>query len=67
MSKSAPADRTIYPFRTMKVGEEFFLPGVKSTFRAYVYHRAAALGRKFTCRQETRRGVAGVVVERVAN
>lgn len=63
--KQVAADRTIYPFRTMKVGEEFFVPHAKPAFRHYVYHRAAVMKRKFTVRQETRRGVTGIVVERI--
>jgi hypothetical protein len=57
--------RIIYPFRTMKVGEEFFAPGKGASFRVYVYHRAKALGRKFIVRADTRHGVDGMVVERV--
>lgn len=71
MSKEADtADvsaQTIYPFRTMNIGEEFFvsLVDVGPSFRSYVYHRAKALERRFTVRKETRRGVDGLVVERI--
>ena len=64
--KSSPADRAIYPFHTMKVGEEFFIPDAAPSFRAYVYHRAAVLGRRFTVRKETRGSKSGLVVERIA-
>lgn len=63
--KSTVVDRTIYPFRTMKIGEEFFIPNATDAFKSYVYHRARTLERRFTIRTETRKGVTGVVVERV--
>jgi hypothetical protein len=65
MAKPA-VDRSIYPFRTMKIGEEFFVPGADRSFRCYVYHRASFLGRRFKFRMEERRGIKGAVVERVS-
>ncbi len=64
--KKSPIDRTIYPLATMDIGEEFFfVPNSEPSFRAYVCHRAATLGRKFTVHKEARGGKVGLVVERV--
>jgi hypothetical protein len=45
------AGKTVYPFKTIKIGESFVAnPPNSSNFQVYCYMRAKALGRKFVTR-----------------
>lgn len=54
-----------YPWRTVEVGESFFVPGRTSTsiqHDAYRYYRP----RRFRCKQIMVKGVKGIKVTRIA-
>lgn len=41
-----------YPWRTMQIGESFFVKKPSYVFRNYCYNTGVRCGRKFSCRAE---------------
>lgn len=61
------ADRTKYPWKTMAIGESFFVPGGKlTTFATTCNKNGHKYNRAFIARKYTRDGVEGIMVWRKA-
>jgi hypothetical protein len=59
--------RARYPWRTLKVHQAFFVPGVTSSaMAAGAWQASKRTGFKYRCDTETRDGVVGVLVSRYA-
>lgn len=54
-----------YPFKTMEVGEMFFVPEAKKSFSSLASAAGKRLGRKFSTRAVEDNGVAGIGCWRV--